>query len=164
MTELKKILAAIPRLGTDEQAQVQAALEAARAFGTAPATNDATTDEMLVLEAIATSMARACVDMTSAAQLRKTSGYPAFRKKVPALMAMFARSKLTRTETRNLLSLGVDLIYESMVRQEITISSRAIMNHIHRMPSAFDTHFPGYARAGLLGLLTRPKAVNANED
>lgn len=158
LKEMQKAIAA--RLTDEEVGILESAIRARRSAGgpVNKSENISTSlppDELMVLEAIVSFMSHAGADASSVGMLAKTSNFPPFRKKVPALMAIMERSKLKRNERRAVLRLGVALLHEKLVAQGVDTTSRRMMDHIHRMPAQLDQHFPGYAMGGYLALTIR---------
>lgn len=120
----------------------------------APLTPPADSDADLVLEVICSTLQGMGVEFTPASQLKKSLGYKAFADKAGPLMQFIrGAGNRSRNQQRVLLGIGVRLLYGNMVGMGIPASARFVMAHIHRLPSVLDASFPGYARAGLLGML-----------
>ena len=105
-------------------------------------------------------------DTTHAGMLVKTQQWPPFRAKfhddarpgdrVGSLTTFFDRVvKRNRVAQHALMRISIGLLYEDLVQMNIAVSSRAVMAHIHRIPSVLNKAFPGYASAGLLPLVVR---------
>ena len=157
------------RLTDEEVATLESAIRARRSMGMSANKAESVAvrlppEELMMLEAISGFMNYAGADASTAAMLAKTSNFPPFRNKVPAIMQILKRSNLTRTETRAVLRLGVSLLHEKLVAQGVDTTSRRMMDHIHRLPAQLDQHFPGYAMGGYLKLTVRAHAPADDED
>ena len=164
---IAEILRALNSLSGEELDQVASkiALLKANPFGAsrpATATNAATNghDELLLL-AICEFFEAQGLEKCYPAMLRRASGYTAFKQKVEPIVAFLAkgagRDSLTRTELMALFRLGISLLHQNMQSMQIAVSTRTMMNQIHRMPSVIELSFPGYARQGLLRLVIKRK-------
>lgn len=166
--DIASIEAAIPKLSDEDFARLEKAVALRRAFGGAgkaeTVTTKLSTDELIVLEVLASYMTHIGVDAASAGMLAKTSNFQAFKRKIPALMETLKQSKLTRNETRAVIRSAIDMLYHRLVDQGLDTTSRRMMDHIHRLPALLDVNFPGYAMMGHLRLTVRGTAKNANEE
>jgi hypothetical protein len=151
-TELKTVLDTLPKLTADELQRVRSGLAALSSLGGAkPIVRGPEDDADWVLLGITSFMQNAGLDMSGPAQLRG-SHFAAFRNKMPALMHFINRAG-DKNKQRALLHLGLDLLHENMTAIGLAVTSRTLMQHVHRIPGVIDRSFPGYAQAGLLPLI-----------
>ncbi len=151
MTGLHDILKLLPQLSSKELARIRH--EVTALMGTTPTQIES--DDVLVLDAIARVITTLGMGPCNASVLRKGQQYPAFAKKLPQLIEYLDKVTKDRQQQMGLLDLGFELLYEDLASMHVPISAWTMMNHIHRLPAIFDLHFPGYARAGMLGMLFR---------
>lgn len=127
----------------------------AKRLGAKSATVPVGTDVELVLDAICSTLQHMGVEYTQPSQLRTAQGYAAFAGKVSALMLYVRRGAPTRNQQRALLGLGITYLYDNLCEMGLPVSARLVMAHAHRLPSVINAAFPGYAQAGLLGMLVK---------
>ncbi len=147
---LHDILSLLPQLSSAELARVRQ--ETIVLMGTQAQSNP---DDNLVLDAIVRTITSLGMGPCNAAVLRNGQQYPAFAKKLPRLIEYLDKVTRDRQQQMGLLDLGFELLYHDLTKMGVPISAWTMMNHIHRLPAIFDLHFPGYARAGMLGMLFR---------
>ncbi len=150
MTVLHDILILLPQLSSKELARIRQ--EVTALMGVPDQGNQ---DDPLVLDAIARTIISLGMGPCNASVLRKGQQYPAFSKKLPQLIEYLDNATKDRQQQMGLLDLGFELLYKDLASMHVPISAWTMMNHIHRIPAIFDLHFPGYAHAGLLGMLFR---------
>jgi hypothetical protein len=141
---------------------VNAKLDSARR--TAPtAQSQLTPDEMMVLDLIASKCRNMGVDIMGSGKLRLAPNFHEFASKVPALMQWALEGsgrRLTKNELRNLLSVGIECLYEDM-QDWRGVNARALMDNIHKIPMAIDkgTAYPGYSRCRMLHMIVATNKV-----
>lgn len=175
MAGLEQITKLLPQLTTAECAELIVRLKAFTQFAhntgqlplpLVPARSPVRDDTDMVLEAIQRVLERLGVELVSPGMLRKVSSFPKFRdEKVPAIMKFVRSGVPRRVQQIGLLNVGVLLLYQNMQQMGIAVSSRAILNHAHRIPSVINNAFPGYAANGLLGMIVQQyvKGTGANK-
>ena len=156
---MQKLIAALPRLSPDELQELAGRAKALAAVtpttSSKPTVEVATAEDML-LDAISTTMSRMGVEHTSMSMLRKGPHYASFKEKAPSVI-QFVRKAVPgdRLKQMAVLSIGVKLLYKNLEEMELPVSSRYLMQHIHRLPSVINKSFPGYATAGMLAWILR---------
>lgn len=121
-------------------------------------------DVDLVLGQIAAHMYSEGIEYASLAMLKRTTNYKSFAEKVPASMEFFRKITRNRTKLRALITMSIRFLYKDMAKIGTgSTSTRTMMNHWHRVPAVLNSNFPGYAKAGLLGLILRDGAAEAVE-
>lgn len=85
--------------------------------------------------------------------LRMSPGISEFRSKLPPLLRMLERADKSKTVQRAILLVGINLLQKNLTQLSIPVTGRTIMRHVHRIPAVLDVAFPGYVKAGLLGLI-----------
>lgn len=114
-------------------------------------------DADLIAQMIVTTLQNMGVEFTSVKTLSISSEYKTLAEKAPEVMQFIRQAVKARNQQRALLSLGITLLYENMTKAGYTTTARSLMNNIHRLPSIFNQHFPGYAKAGMLGMVLKEK-------
>lgn len=160
---LAQIIKLLPSLNSNELEQLVTRAKSLASLGNADQPNslpariddEDSSDEMFVLSCIAHTMQKMGADMTSAGMLRSSREIAAFRSKLPALIRFLDKTGPQRQLRHAVLQLGVRLLYDEIASMDRTVSSRTVMQHIHRLPAALDRQFPGYARSGRLGFILR---------
>lgn len=161
LTDAKRLMA---ELGDADLRQLRAAISARLDAGLSkPSSKKGTID--LVLEEIVTTMKARHGEYSAPPLLKRSQGYPAFREKVEGdLEKYFEEAEANRIERTALIHFAIGLLVENLRRMRLPISARAVMNHIHRLPSVVDRAFPGYAESGLLHLVIRKEERNARQE
>lgn len=118
-------------------------------------TKDQSTDTILVLQEIVLLLQRLGVEFSSVELLQKSPTIKSFNEKVPGVMSYVRKGVKTRNAHRALLSLGLQLLYDRLVKEGYPAGGRTLMNNIHRLPSTVNSHFPGYAASGMLGMIIK---------
>lgn len=113
----------------------------------------AETDVELVLSEIAGYLKDQGIEFASTVMLKRVQGFKAFEAKVPATMIFFRRVTTNRVKLRALIRVSIGLLYKDLNKLGLSVSTRTMMAHWHRVPAVIDSAFPGYARLGVLGLL-----------
>jgi len=117
--------------------------------------DDIVADENLVLSLICDCLRNGQVEFISTDRLRHSQGIGSFREKLPELMRFFSRHNISHTQRYGLLVIGLQLLRDNLRAMNIPVGGNAMLNHIHRLPEMLDWQFPGYAHAGLLGIIIR---------
>lgn len=165
MSGLDQIMKLLPQLTTVECAELIVRVRAFSQFAhnssqlplpLVPMKSPIRDDTDMVLDAIHRVLESLGVELLYPGMLRKVKAFPKFRdEKVPAIMKFVRAGVKTRVQQIALLNIGVLLLYQNMGQMGIAVSSRAILNHAHRIPSIINQAFPGYAANGMLGMLVR---------
>lgn len=154
----RQVVAALPLLSPDERARVGAALKAiggvSGTLGSAVPGGESTEDVSdEALGVIAAVVLRLSGERAHPAVLRRSSQFPAFAPKTADLGQFFAQHAPARAQRRALLAVGVELLYRDLARAGMSVTSRTLMSCVHQVPGVLDKAFPGYARAGHLGMI-----------
>jgi hypothetical protein len=163
--EFEQIAALLLLLGKEELEQVRArAGVLAQAAGingrtspaaelSAPQISADESDIDLVLSEIAALLRDQGVEFASVPMLKRVTNFKSFAEKVPATMKFFRGVTTNRTKLRALIRISISLLYKDLIKMNMAATTRTLMSHWHRVPAVMDKNFPGYARAGHLGLL-----------
>lgn len=89
--------------------------------------------------------------------LRGMTAYQSFRKKLPALIKYIEHAAPEYVQRRAICKLGIELLFGYLHSPDRMTGPSTLLYQIHRMPAALDAQFPGYAGAGLLGLIVRSR-------
>lgn len=157
-----RVVEALPRLSPEERERVASRLAALRALSgapvpTAPAGEQAAPESAVdeVLAAVCAVVLRASGERASVHALRRDRQTRALAAKVGPLQEYLAACARTRVERRALLELGTRLLYDQLREGGYPASARTLVAHAHRIPAVVDASFPGYAAAGMLGMILR---------
>lgn len=112
-------------------------------------------DAGLILDVIAQFLESEGLEFTHPTIMRRHTMYTSFTKKVPGIMKYVRQGAVNRAGCRQLLIIGVRLLYKEMTQTNVPTSSIRMMTYIHRMPTVINAAFPGYAVSGTLGRITR---------
>ena len=152
-----RLVAALPRLTPDQRARLAERLRVLQALapGHAPADpaggpQDEADEVLGIIAAVAQ---RASGERASPLALRRSPQFPAFRAKARLLAEFAAKSAPDRARRRALLDLGFEILYRDLRRAGFSVTSRTLMQCAHQVPASLDRGFPGYAVAGLLGMI-----------
>jgi hypothetical protein len=92
--------------------------------------------------------------------LRKMTAYhTSFRPKLPGLIEFIEHAAPEFQQRRAIFRLGVELLFGYLHRPDRMVGPQTLMQQIHRLPDALNAQFPGYAQAGLLGLVARHETL-----
>lgn len=157
--ELKAILNQLPRLSAADLLKVEQAVRLAQSFGGVSAFDGkqhgvANPWGEILLDCI--------IEVT-----RETVGYPigketlramtayktSFRPKLPGLVEFIEKAAPEFHQRRAIFKLGIELLFGYLHRPDRMTGPSTLMQQIHRLPEALNAQFPGYAQAGLLGLV-----------
>lgn len=94
--------------------------------------------------------------------LRRTAQSNALRGKVDALRVFINTAASSRTARRGLLAIAMRLLYDDLRELGLPTTARTLLAHAHRLPAVLDANFPGYAAAGLLGMLVGRRRIAAS--
>ena len=151
--DLDEVLSRLPRLTEEELTDVKGRVTFLLSSGPGKTSTPSSDDSHLILDVLGEVLQSLGSETVHPAVLRKTSIFPAFKRKVPVLME-YVRAAGVRNEQRAVLRLGIEILYRYLEKHG-PVSSRTIMQHIHRVPSAINRQFPGYAKSGLLRAIVR---------
>lgn len=121
------------------------------------------TDAEMVADAVAEVLAGLGVERCNRSQLLGCAQYQSMRQKMPELMDYMRRGGSERVVLGAMLRLGIELLYRDLAAQDVPISSRVMLNHVHRLPAIFNRHFPGYAEAGMLHWIIRQESGHVRQ-
>lgn len=155
--DLTKVLALLPKLSKEDLKKVQEQAKVLSTLGggsRGSRTQEHGSDDFFVLTLITDYMTRQGLDMSIPAVLRDSTAYGAFKSKVPGLMK-FVKQVGNKTQQTAILSVGIELLHEDLVKIGLAATSRLMMAHIHRLPGVINREFPGYAQSGMLGFIAR---------
>lgn len=161
MTDLKDIIAAIPKLSPIEHAQIIAAIKASASIGGTPAKMgkamraDADPSVLFVLDAIVKDMKDQGRDNTTVAMAMALGTFHAFAVKCPPVHEFVTASMPTLNKRRALMQVMVRLLREDLQKMDLAITTRMMMAHAHRLQAVLHRSLPGYAENNLLHLLIR---------
>lgn len=159
VSDLQTVLRILPTLSVEDLAHVKQRL--------AMMNSVSSVDVKLVyptmfLDVICEVLRARGVEFTYAAQLQKSTQYPAFAKKVPGLLEYFGTVKNV-VQKAALVRVSVGLLYDNLIEMNVPVGSRTMMAHIHRIPNILNKHFPGYAQSGLLSMIVRKEENVRNQ-
>lgn len=149
---------ALPRLSPDERARLIDRLKALQSLAPGQSLDGAVasaTDvgDDAVLAAICGAVMRGAGEKAHPAALRRAAQFRAFRPKAAALSRFAAAHAPDRARRAALLELGFDLLYKELREAGFSATARVLMSCAHQVPAVLDKGFPGYAAAGLLGMV-----------
>lgn len=153
------ILQALSGLTLEELQQVNAKLRFLLNNGNHTDTQQSCADDELMLLAISDFFSGRGLEHVNAGTLKRFTGYKAYKEKMAPISQFLKRAAgdLVHVERLALYRTGVELLYTNLSRAGLPVSSRTIMNQIHRIPSILNKAFPGYSQLGLLWLVVRAK-------
>ena len=161
MSDLHKVIEVLPNLSNHDLKELKVRIgfllkhSAESPFERAETPSS---EELMMLDAISSVLRSQGEELNSAAWLKKSSRYAAFKNNLPPVFEFLSHVKLSNAEMRAILEIGVKLVIENMHFIGAPVTGRSIMNHIRSMPAAINRMFPGYARSGMLHMLVRRKA------
>jgi hypothetical protein len=148
----REVLRLLPTLTGAELAQVQSAIKALGAIG--PAQDDSASQ---VLKCLCNLLQKRGLEFPQPSVLMKMSIYPAYKRKVPALLQYLQHAGLaTKVQQWAALSIGFGLLYDSLTAQGLACDASVLMRQVHRLPALINREFPGYAEAGYLAKIVLP--------
>jgi len=156
---LADILARLPSLSIDELHQVRQTC--AKLFSASgikiiehlPVPNDS--DIEIMLQGLSEFMRSKSLEFQPAPMLKSVVQYKPFVGKIPSVMIFLKKATTNRVELKALIHIAFDLLHQDLVAMGLPVSSRTLMQHVHRIPPVINNAFPGYAQAGLLGMIVR---------
>jgi hypothetical protein len=155
MKTIDQVLRLLPRLTKHELDEVKEQINLLRTVG--PSTQREVGDEASeLLQAIVTFLSSRGLEYNTMAMLRKVDQYEAFADKAKNVFR-FMKGVEGRTKKRAFLSLAAELLYDDLTSMDVAVSARTMMSHTHRIPAVINKNFPGYARAGMLGIIVRTR-------
>jgi hypothetical protein len=156
--DLHAILQVLPKLGKDELEKIKARASALLALGVSasPMNGAGKRDDVAIcIDAICEAMSGLGLGELSPHWLRKTAS-AGFAEKVTGLNRWMGKAGIADSNRRRaLIVLGIEMLCRDIDRMGLPSSPKFVMAQIHRLPSLFNRSFPGYAQAGLLGLILR---------
>lgn len=161
MSAIEQINKLLPLLSDDELDQLSIRIKSLRSLGgnnSKPSVvddSDITSDEVFVLGCIVHTMQRLGADMSSVSMLQRSRDIGAFRSKLPDLKTYLQSVGRERQLHVAILQIGTHIMHDELMAMGRTVTSRTIMQHIHRLDAAINRQFPGYARSGYLHLLLK---------
>lgn len=155
MTPIQTVWAALPLLTRDELDQIITRVSALRSLGPGEKLGAREDPDTTVVLGVIYDVLRAEGLVVMPADMRGTTGYSSFARKVPDVMAYLRKNITNRTQQAALLRVGVDLIRRYLVKSGIPAGTRTLMAHVHRIPEVIEQQFPGYAAAGMLHWIAR---------
>lgn len=157
------VVGALARLTSEERAAVAARIKAMQSlappaapttvFGTGSVRIDGAAQVDAILAAVARVSLRMCGERVAPAALRRGPDAAGLRDKAPAVSAFLRGAAADKVARAALLDLGLELLYKNLAGRGYPASARTLVRQIHRLPAVVDAAFPGYARAGLLGMV-----------
>ena len=151
---MRDLIERASRLSKSERKELVRAIKALDGSGLARM-SERVSDEDMLLGVVAEVLRAKRVEFSSIAALRQSHDIATVRDKLPELMQFLSQAHNTRAGQHATLRLGVELLYDSLLRMNVPVSGRMLVNHLHRLPSIINEAFPGYAEAGLLSLLVK---------
>jgi hypothetical protein len=148
VTALTSIIRQLPSLSDAERNVLLKRLKALASLG--PSNVEVAGDNMFVLGCVAELLSRHGIEHASAPVLARQADRE-FEGKLPELLSFLEKAHPSRSGQRALLMMGLDLLYRDMAERGLPVSAGTLLRHIHRIPATLNKHFPGYARAGMLG-------------
>lgn len=163
--DFQEIIKALPALERGEVERVRAACTAI--LHLTPDAGDVTEkdkvvqvqgdDELWVIHGIRSVLQSLGVEYPGMGLLQRAPEYSSFKEKIPGLMEYLRKAHPQRRCQFIILRLGIKLLLDNLRQLGLAISARALLRHIHRLPSVLNAAFPGYAEAGMLGMLIKQK-------
>lgn len=158
----ERAAAAIPHMSPDERARLLARLKAAQSLsGRAGAppdeaarhAGDASDFADDAARAICAVILRAHGERLAPAALLRTSQAAALADKAASLRAFTGQHARTRVARLALLEVGFEMLRRDLAAAGFAVTARTLMQCAHQVPAALDKAFPGYAAAGVLGMV-----------
>lgn len=146
MTTFDKIVRQLGALSDGERLALLNRLMALKSLGN----TETGSDVSFVLGAVSDLLRGQGVEFASPTVLLRQADKN-FKDKVPDLMAFLASAHPTRQGQRALLMVALDLLHQDISKAGYPVAAGVLLRHIHRLPATLNRHFPGYARAGMLG-------------
>lgn len=168
---LQAILQLLPDLTASELTALAERIMLLRSLSGAPPLTEnqlptaaSVTRDDWVLRDLCYALASMGVEHASPAMLRRTSGYPSFKRKVPGLILYLQNVSSRHLVRRAILMLGVRLLHKELTRQGLAASSVLVLRHAHRIPSVINGAFPGYAASGMLEWISTKGASDVRKE
>jgi hypothetical protein len=152
VTALATIIDLLPKLTESERATLSTRLKALHQFGSGARTPTASYHSDEVLGAVAELLRGHGIEFVSVPVLARMADKQ-FSGKLPSLFKFLAAQHPNRIGQRSLLLLGLDLLYRDLSKAGVAVTAKVLLANVHRIPATLDKHFPGYARAGMLGFI-----------
>lgn len=124
-------------------------IKALRSLGNAPASASdfETTVAHVIVEVL-----DAVGDKVPLAMVRGLMRESKIREKI-AVVEDFLEAVSGKRMRRNVLKLGVDLLYQNLTGMNLPATAGTILRHFNRIPAVINSNYPGYAAAGLLPVI-----------
>lgn len=159
--DFQSVLALALKLPRKDQELLRGHLTALLGLGGTPVSSvrEPKSREMFILDIICDQIKLHGIDFCSPSMLKASNGYKKFqREEIEAKINEFLdQGEYNQNERRMILMLGVDLVIAGLQRNRIPVSGGSVLSSIHKLPSAINREFPGYAASGLLRMLIRSK-------
>jgi hypothetical protein len=156
---LDSIIRQLGGLSDSERLQLLNRLKALQSLGN----SEMGSDTQFVLGAISDLLRSHGIEFASPGVLVRQADHQ-FEGKLPDLMAFLSQAHPTRAGQRALLMVALDLLYRDIADRGLPVAAGVLLRHVHRIPATLNKHFPGYARAGMLGwIVDRDRPIAAAE-
>jgi hypothetical protein len=156
---LQDILSKLPTLSSPELAEIRGRIQhLTQGNGAVNGMVSCDKDVQIVLDVIYRTMQSAGADITPPSQLQKTAQFKVMADKIVLVMSYLWDCGIRdQVKVRAVLMIAVDLLYRDLCVMGVSVSSRTIMQHFHRIPATLQKHFPGYARGKILWAIVGDK-------
>jgi hypothetical protein len=160
-----QIVDLLGKLTPDELASLERRIKALRSLGSTVSTvdhaiqetaNNLEDPEFFVLRCAAEAMQSIGADPCTTMPVLRRSVGPAFRAKLPGLMQYLRSASSRRVERHSLLYVGFHLLYKEMTQRNYVVTTRTLLNHMHRIPAVVEASFPGYLHTGVAKWIRAP--------
>jgi hypothetical protein len=142
-SKLNDLLATLPSLSKHDLALVRGAAD--RLLGVSAATAGPLYDAL-------TNVLRLKLGF---AQFQRTATYKIWQKAEPGVVSFMNEGwpGLSKVATMALMTYLLELLVSDLKGRGVPVSLGAVVSNLGRLPEVFDNNFPGYAEAGLCGLV-----------
>lgn len=161
-----EIIKALPLLSPPERERVRQALTALTSMGGGVPTKatpikETHADTILVMQALIHAVRGLGIEYVSFENLRKSSQFDSFNRKVPDLLRFLHKGGLRKdVEVKAMLDIAFRELHKQLRSSGYPTGARTMMAQVHRLTGIIDALLPGYASSGQLGLITR-RVMNA---
>ncbi len=158
------VLSRLSSFSREQLEQIESKIRFLKSGNANPAP-EISSDAELMLIAITDYYSSHGLEHTQPGALRKVSSFASFKTKVESVTQYLAKASapLNRIERLAMFRVAIELLYANMVEMSVPVSTRTIMNHVHRIPSVLNRAFPGYAKMAVLHIVVRkPTKGNSN--
>lgn len=148
-----RIVAELPHMSKPDRDRILVAIRALDCLGLVEQSKKRTEDVDLdwSLDAIVDVFVSHGVEFPSRTMLIRSNSYSGYKAKLTQVMRFL--DGFDRAEKRALFTIGIKLLYENLAQLGIPVTAGTILGHVHRVPGVINKAFPGYAEAGMLGLV-----------